>query len=155
SGPSVTEKAGYRAHGPYRIPHVQSDSYCVYTNTVPATAFRGFGGPQVAFAYETQLDMIAQRLSIDSYEIRMKNLLEKGESFSEGDTPIDCDLKAGLKRVAEAIGWDTRDEGDKKSGPKKRGLGIATAVKDGGGTNKPANAAVKILNDGSVQLSTG
>jgi CO/xanthine dehydrogenase Mo-binding subunit len=155
SGPSVTEKAGYRAHGPYRIPHVQSDSYSVYTNTVPATAFRGFGGPQVAFAYETQLDMIAQRLSIDSYEIRMKNLLEKGESFSEGDTPIDCDLKAGLKRVAEAIGWDTRDEGDKKSGPKKRGLGIATAVKDGGGTNKPANAAVKIFNDGSVLLSTG
>src|SRR5437870_643515 len=155
SGPSVTEKAGYRAHGPYRIPHVLSDSYSVYTNTVPATAFRGFGGPQVAFAYETQLDMIAQRLSIDSYELRMKNLLEKGESFSEGDTPIDCDLKAGLKKVAEAIGWDSRNKDDGKSGPKKRGLGIATAVKDGGGTNKPANAAVKIFNDGSVLLSTG
>ena len=155
SGPSVTEKAGYRAHGPYRIPHVQSDSYSVYTNTVPATAFRGFGGPQVAFAYETHLDMIAQRLGIDSYELRMKNLLERGESFSEGDTPIDCDLKAGLKRVAEAIGWDSRNQGDEKSAPKKRGLGIATAVKDGGGTNKPANAAVKIFNDGSVLLSTG
>ena len=53
SGPSVTEKAGYRAHGPYRIPHVLTDAYSVYTNTVPAGAFRGFGGPQVAFAYET------------------------------------------------------------------------------------------------------
>ena len=155
SGPSVTEKAGYRAHGPYRIPHVQSDSYSVYTNTVPATAFRGFGGPQVAFAYETHLDMIAQRLGMDPYELRMKNLLERGESFSEGDTPIDCDLKAGLKRVAEAIGWDSREQGDEKSASKKRGLGIATAVKDGGGTNKPANAAVKIFNDGSVLLSTG
>jgi len=155
SGPSVTEKAGYRAHWPYRIPHVQSDSYSVYTNTVPATAFRGFGGPQVAFAYETHLDMIAQRLGMDPYELRMKNLLERGESFSEGDTPIDCDLKAGLKKVAEAIGWDSREQGDEKSVPKKRGLGIATAVKDGGGTNKPANAAVKIFNDGSVLLSTG
>jgi CO/xanthine dehydrogenase Mo-binding subunit len=155
SGPSVTEKAGYRAHGPYRIPHVQSDSYSVYTNTVPATAFRGFGGPQVAFAYETHLDMIAQRLGIDPYELRMKNLLERGESFSEGDTPIDCDLKAGLTRVAEAIGWDARGEDDGKSAIKKRGIGIATAVKDGGGTNKPANAAVKIFNDGSVLLSTG
>jgi CO/xanthine dehydrogenase Mo-binding subunit len=155
SGPSVTEKAGYRAHGPYRIPHVQSDSYSVYTNTVPATAFRGFGGPQVAFAYETHLDMIAQRLGIDPYELRMKNLLERGESFSEGDTPIDCDLKAGLKRVAEAIGWDSRNQVNEKSATKKRGLGIATAVKDGGGTNKPANAAVKIFNDGSVLLSTG
>jgi CO/xanthine dehydrogenase Mo-binding subunit len=155
SGPSVTEKAGYRAHGPYRIPHVLTDSYSVYTNTVPATAFRGFGGPQVAFAYETHLDMIAQRLGMDPYELRMKNLLNKGESFSEGDTPIDCDLKAGLKKIAEAIGWNARGEAEGKSGPKRRGLGIATAVKDGGGTNKPANAAVKIFNDGSVLLSTG
>ena len=155
SGPSVTEKAGYRAHGPYRIPHVQSDSYSVYTNTVPATAFRGFGGPQVAFAYEAHLDMIAQRLGMDPYDLRMKNLLERGESFSEGDTPIDCDLKAGLKRIAEAIGWGKRQQENEKSAPKKRGLGIATAVKDGGGTNKPANAAVKIFNDGSVLLSTG
>src|ERR1044071_3833667 len=154
SGPSVTEKAGYRAHGPYRIPHVQSDSYSVYTNTVPATAFRGFGGPQVAFAYETHLDMIAERLGISPYDLRMKNILEKGESFSEGDTPMDCDLKAGLKRVADAIGWKS-NQAKGSSGPKKRGLGIATAVKDGGGTNKPANAAVKIFNDGSVLLSTG
>jgi CO/xanthine dehydrogenase Mo-binding subunit len=153
SGPSVTEKAGYRAHGPYRIPHVLTDAYSVYTNTVPAGAFRGFGGPQVAFAYETHIDMIAQRLGIDPYEIRMRNLLERGESFSAGDTPIDCDLKAGLKQVAEAIGWESRDENRK--GPMKRGIGIATAVKDGGGTNKPANAAVKIFNDGSVLLSTG
>jgi CO/xanthine dehydrogenase Mo-binding subunit len=155
SGPSVTEKAGYRAHGPYRIPHVLTDAYSVYTNTVPAGAFRGFGGPQVAFAYETHIDMIAQRLGIDPYEIRMRNLLERGESFSAGDTPIDCDLKAGLKQVAEAIGWESRDQGNQKAGPRKIGIGIATAVKDGGGTNKPANAAVKIFNDGSVLLSTG
>jgi CO/xanthine dehydrogenase Mo-binding subunit len=155
SGPSVTEKAGYRAHGPYRIPHVLTDAYSVYTNTVPAGAFRGFGGPQVAFAYETHIDMIAQRLGIDPYQMRMTNLLERGESFSAGDTPIDCDLKAGLKQVAEAIGWESRAKENQESGSRKRGIGIATAVKDGGGTNKPANAAVKIFNDGSVLLSTG
>lgn len=155
SGPSVTEKAGYRAHGPYRIPHLLTNAYSIYTNTVPAGAFRGFGGPQVAFAYETHIDMIAQRLGIDPCEIRMKNLLDKGESFSNGDTPIDCDLKAGLKSVAEAIGWDARPNGKQNSGVRKRGIGIATAMKDGGGTNKPANAAVTIFNDGSVLLSTG
>jgi CO/xanthine dehydrogenase Mo-binding subunit len=155
SGPSVTEKAGYRAHGPYRIPHVLTDAYSVYTNTVPAGAFRGFGGPQVAFAYETHIDMIAERLGVDAYEIRMKNLLEIGESFAEGDTPIDCDLKAGMKRIAEAVGWQSGSKNDVQNGPKKKGIGIATAVKDGGGTNKPANAAVKIFNDGSVLLSTG
>jgi CO/xanthine dehydrogenase Mo-binding subunit len=85
----------------------------------------------------------------------MKNLLEKGESFAAGDTPIDCDLKAGLKRVADAIGWKSRETNGRQSGSKKRGIGIATAVKDGGGTNKPANASVKIFNDGSVLLSTG
>jgi CO/xanthine dehydrogenase Mo-binding subunit len=155
SGPSVTEKAGYRAHGPYRIPHLLTNAYSVYTNTVPAGAFRGFGGPQVAFAYETHIDMIAGRLGIDPFEIRMKNLLDRGERFSDGDTPIDCDLKAGLQSVAEAIGWDARPNGEPNPGPKRRGIGIATAMKDGGGTNKPANAAVTIFNDGSVLLSTG
>lgn len=155
SGPSVTEKAGYRAHGPYRIPHVLTDAYSIYTNTVPAGAFRGFGGPQVAFAYETHLDMIAERLGADPYEIRMRNLLGRGESFAEGDTPIDCDLKAGLKKIAEAIGWTSRNNGSGKSEHKQRGIGIATAVKDGGGTAKPANASVTIFNDGSVLLSTG
>ena len=155
SGPSVTEKAGYRAHGPYRIPHVLTNAYSVYTNTVPAGAFRGFGGPQVAFAYESHIDMIAERLGVDPFELRMKNLLDQGESFSPGDTPIDCDLKAGLKNVAQAIGWDARPNGQQNSGSKKIGIGIATAMKDGGGTNKPANAAVTIFNDGSVLLSTG
>jgi CO/xanthine dehydrogenase Mo-binding subunit len=155
SGPSVTEKAGYRAHGPYRIPHLLTNAYSVYTNTVPGGAFRGFGGPQVAFAYETHIDMIAQRMGIDPFEIRMKNLLDKGESFSNGDTPIDFDLKAGLKGVAQAIGWDMQRSGQNNFETKKRGIGIATAMKDGGGTNKPANAAVTIYNDGSVLLSTG
>jgi CO/xanthine dehydrogenase Mo-binding subunit len=155
SGPSVTEKAGYRAHGPYRIPHLLTNAYSIYTNTVPGGAFRGFGGPQVAFAYETHIDMIAQRMGIDPFEIRMKNLLDQGESFSSGDTPIDCDLKAGLKQVAQAIGWGSRSNVHHDDGPKRRGIGIATAMKDGGGTNKPANASVKIFNDGSVLLSTG
>ena len=99
--------------------------------------------------------MIAERLGIDPFEIRMKNLLDKGESFSHGDTPIDCDLKAGLKSIAQAIGWDAQPNGQQNAGSKKSGIGIATAMKDGGGTNKPANAAVTIFNDGSVLLSTG
>jgi len=159
SGPSVTEKAGYRAHGPYRIPHVLTDAYSVYTNTVPGGAFRGFGAPQVAFAYDSHLEMIAQRLNLDPLEIRLKNLLEKGEEYASGDTPIDCDLKAGLRRVAEAIGWGSKNESSRVEGFKgsrvRRGKGIAVAVKDGGGTNKPANAMVKILNDGSVLFSCG
>lgn len=157
SGPSVAEKAGYRAQGPYRIPHILTDSYCVYTNTVPGGAFRGFGGPQAAYAYESHLDMIAQRLGFDPLDLRLKNLLDRGEEYSPGDTPIDCDLKGGLRQVAETIGWGKKDEPHERainSGVRK-GKGLACAVKDGGGTNKPAHAMVKIVGDGSVLLSFG
>lgn len=154
SGPTVTERAGYRAHGPYRIAHVRTDSYCVYTNTVPGGAFRGFGGPQVSFAYESQLDTIARRLNIDPLEMRLKNLLEKGESYTAGNIPIDCDLKSEMKLLAESIGWGKTAPEIKTPGV-KRGKGIACAVKDGGGVNKEANAMVQVLIDGSVILFSG
>ncbi len=157
SGPSVTEKAGYRAHGPYRIPHVLTDAYCVYTNTVPGGAFRGFGGPQAAFAYESHMDTIAYRLGMDPVDLRMKNLIAKGEEYAPGDTPMDCDLRNGLRQVVETIGWGQKDEALErlKSSRVKRGKGVACAVKDGGGTNKPAHAMVKVLMDGSLLVSFG
>ncbi|HEY2986680.1 MAG TPA: xanthine dehydrogenase family protein molybdopterin-binding subunit [Candidatus Binatia bacterium] len=154
SGPTVTERAGYRAHGPYKIPHVKTDAYCVYTNTVPGGAFRGFGGPQVSFAYESQLDTIAHGLEIDPVDLRLKNLLGKGELYTAGNIPIDCDLKSELKQVARAIGWGEKSAASEKPGV-KRGKGIACAVKDGGGVNKEANALVQILMDGSAMLFTG
>ncbi|HKA33008.1 MAG TPA: xanthine dehydrogenase family protein molybdopterin-binding subunit [Candidatus Binatia bacterium] len=154
SGPTVTERAGYRAHGPYRIPHVRTDAYCVYTNKVPGGAFRGFGGPQVSFAYESQADTIARALNIDAVELRLKNLLDKGEPYTAGNIPIDCDLKSELKSIAGAIGWGEKPTPPTAAGV-RRGKGIACAVKDGGGVNKEANAMVQILIDGSALLFLG
>jgi CO/xanthine dehydrogenase Mo-binding subunit len=151
AGPSVVEKAGYRAHGPYRIPHVLTDAYHVYTNTVPAGAFRGFGTPQVAFAYESHMETISRRLGIDSLELRMKNLLAVGEEYSPGDTPLDSDVKAALVELGREIGWGKKETG----GAPKRGKGMACVVKNAGGTNKPANAMVKIRPDGAVMLFAG
>jgi CO/xanthine dehydrogenase Mo-binding subunit len=151
AGPSVVEKAGYRAHGPYGIPHVLTDAYHVYTNTVPAGAFRGFGTPQVAFAYESHMEMISRCLGIDSLELRMKNLLALGEEYSPGDTPLDSDVKAALVELGREIEWGKRDPG----GAPKRGKGMACVVKNAGGTNKPANAMVKISRDGAVVLLAG
>lgn len=151
STPSVAEKAGYRAHGPYRIPHVATDSYAVYTNTVPAGSFRGFGGPQVAFAYDSHLEMVAQRMKLDPLELRLKNLLGKGEDFAAGDTPLDCDLKEALQKVAAAVEWGTTEP---SAAGTRRAKGIACALKDGGGTHKAAHAIVKILNDGSALVSS-
>jgi len=155
SGPTVTERAGYRAHGPYRIQHVTTNCYCVYTNTVPGGAFRGFGGPQVSFAYESHLDMIAHHLNLDPLQLRFNNLLDKDELYTAGNIPIDCDLRSELKLLAENIGWGKQDPESRIRPGIKRGKGIACGVKDGGGVNKEANAVVKILIDGSVILFFG
>ncbi len=152
SGPSVTEKAGYRAHGPYPIPNVRTDAYTVYTNTVPAGAFRGFGAPQAAYAYDSHLEMIARRLNIDANALRLKNLLRRGDEYAAGDTPIDCDLHGALKRVASEVDRVNAKFSDSHI---MHGRAVAAAVKDGGGTNKAAHALVKILLDGSVVYSTG
>lgn len=149
AGPRVTQKAGYRALGPYRIPHVRTDAFTVYTNTVPAGAYRGFGTLQVTWAYESQMDIIAERLGLDPLQFRLKNILKRGELYTPGDTPVDCDLGAGLLRAAKAIGWD------RKENIRNRGKGLSCCMKDGGGTYKVASAAVKMNSDGSIVLLTG
>ena len=148
AGPRVTQKAGYRCFGPYRLPHMKADAYTVYTNTVPAGAYRGFGTLQVTWAYESQMDIIAAELGLDPLEFRLKNLLKKGEVYTPGDTPVDCDLRAGLVRAAKAIGWNEKKKAH-------RGRGLAVCIKDGGGTYKVSSAAVKMNADGSVVLLTG
>ncbi|MGH7823564.1 MAG: xanthine dehydrogenase family protein molybdopterin-binding subunit [Candidatus Binatia bacterium] len=149
AGPRVTQKAGYRSLGPYRIPHAKVEAHGVYTNTVPAGAFRGFGGVQVTWAYESQMDMMAERLGIDPVDLRLKNLLKKGEIYTAGDTPVDCDLKEGLLKVAGALKWK------QKSTKPNTGKGIGMCMKDAGGTYKVAGAGVRISSDGSVVLLTG
>jgi len=148
AGPRVTQKAGYRCFGPYRLPHMRTDAYTVYTNTVPAGAYRGFGTLQVSWAYESQMDIIAEKLGLDPLDFRLKNLLRKGEVYTPGDTPVDCDLRAGLLRTAKEIGW-------KEKKKPNRGRGLAVCMKDGGGTYKVSSAAVKMNADGSIVLLTG
>jgi CO/xanthine dehydrogenase Mo-binding subunit len=149
AGPRVTQKAGYRSLGPYKVPYAKVEAYGVYTNTVPAGAFRGFGALQVTWAYESQMDMIAERLGLDPLDFRIKNLLKKGDLYTAGDTPVDCDLKEGLLKVADAIKWR------QKSAKPNRGKGISCCIKDAGGTYKVAGATVKMSSDGSVVLLTG
>jgi CO/xanthine dehydrogenase Mo-binding subunit len=154
SVPSIAAKSCYRAHGPYRIPNVWTDAYAIYSNTIPSGAFRGFGGHQTAFAIESHTDTIAHRLNMDPVELRMKNLLDKGEEYAPGDTPLDCDVKALLGQISGAIGWTAKDKKQERPGLTKT-KGIACVVKDGGGTKKEANAIVKIQPDGTVVLMSG
>jgi CO/xanthine dehydrogenase Mo-binding subunit len=147
-GPRVATRASFAAPGPYRIPHVHTDCRVVYTNTVPAGAFRGYGIPQVTWAGESQIDRIAAQLGIDALELRQRNLLHAGEEFSPGDLPMDADLPEGLRQTAETIAWQT------PSGP-RRGKGIACAFKDGGIPHSVSTAVVRVHADGSATVFTG
>lgn len=147
ASPLVAEKAGYRISGPYRWRYIDTRCLCVMTNTAPAGPFRGFGGTQATWASESQLDMIARRLGIDPYDMRVKNLLALGEPFQPGDSGIDSDLKEGLDLVCDEIGYH---DGVRRPG---RGRGIAIGCKDGGGVKKAAQARVRVLTNGDAILN--
>ncbi|HEV8440928.1 MAG TPA: xanthine dehydrogenase family protein molybdopterin-binding subunit [Methylomirabilota bacterium] len=121
-GPRIIQKGTYTATGPYRVPHVLLRSNAVYTNTTPGGAFRGFGVPQLAWAFESLLDEAARRLDRDPVELRRQNLLAHGEEFAPGDTPIDGKFEESLSRAAEAIGWTQVAAAD-------RGRGVAMMMK--------------------------
>jgi len=146
ASPLVAEKAGYRIPGPYRWQYIDTRCLCVMTNTAPAGPFRGFGGTQATWASESQIDMIARRLGIDPYDMRVKNLLGLGEPFQPGDSGIDSDLKLGLDIVCEHIGYRE---------PRKpfRGKGLSIGCKDGGGVKKAAQARVRVLTNGDAILN--
>ncbi len=83
-GPRVTQKSGFTASGPYDIDNVSIDSYALYTNLPPAGALRGFGIPQLVWAYESHTDMIARALKLDPLEFRRKNILRDGRPQATG-----------------------------------------------------------------------
>jgi CO/xanthine dehydrogenase Mo-binding subunit len=157
-GPRVVQKSAYTAAGPYRIPHLRINAYGVYTNTVVSVAFRGYGVPQLAWAYESQMDIIAERLGIDALELRLRNVLARGETFIEGDRPIDCDYAGGLRKAAAAIGWEENRGGSgrlpRPPAPEpRRGKGIACIIKAPLAPSV-SSAMVRLHADGSATLLT-
>ena len=131
--------------GPYEIPNVKVDSYAVYTNNVVTGAFRGFGGPQGAFAAETQMNRLAEILGMDPVEIRMRNLLHEGALLSVGTPlPKGVTIHQVVEQCAQSSGWKRTNEGwafvrdgapfnlNPSEKHLKRGLGFACAFKNVG-----------------------
>ncbi|OGQ51082.1 MAG: hypothetical protein A3I10_06535 [Deltaproteobacteria bacterium RIFCSPLOWO2_02_FULL_57_26] len=148
-GPRIVHKSGYTSAGPYRMPNVWIDGYCVYTNKPPAGAFRGFGVPQVIWAYDSQMDIIARALGADPVEFRLRHALDEGEEFATG-TPVQAfGLKPSIKQAAEAIEWSKPRPA--KRGTKARGKGIAAGVK-AVLTPSISGAIVTLSADGSVNI---
>jgi CO/xanthine dehydrogenase Mo-binding subunit len=126
-GPRIVHKSGYTSAGPYRIPNVWIDSYCVYTNHVPAGAFRGFGVPQVIWAYDSQTDIVARAIGADPVEFRLRYALDEGETFATGTPVRSFGVKQALREAAKAVEFGKPSL--KLSPTKLRGKGVACGVK--------------------------
>jgi CO/xanthine dehydrogenase Mo-binding subunit len=149
-GPRLIKNGGFGTGGPHSIPNVSIDSYAMYTNHPPAGAFRGYGVSQAAWAYETQMDMIAERLGWDPLWFRMQNLLDDGQVLMTGEPMVDAHFRELLATAAERIGWDPGAAPERR-GRKVRGKGLACVIK-ATGTPSTSTAAAKLNEDGSLQL---
>ncbi len=151
-GPRVAQKSGFTATGPYDIPNVAIDSYEIYTNRPPAGALRGFGVPQLVWAYESHTDLIARALGRDPVEFRRRNLLRDGAPQATGTVMRDAAISAVLDRLAARLAWD--QPFDRGAGTLKRGRGLAIGFK---ASISPTTsvATVAIAADGSCILYCG
>jgi CO/xanthine dehydrogenase Mo-binding subunit len=151
-GPRLIKNGGYATAGPHAVPNVFIDSYAVYTNVPPAGAYRGYGVSQAAWAYDTQLDMIAARMGIDPFQLRMQNLLRDGDTFATGEVVQDCQYGELLTRAARAIEW-TPAAPRERIGTKVRGKGLSCIIKSTV-TPSTSTAIVKLNEDGSLNVLT-
>jgi len=155
TSPKVLGNATLMCTGPYEIPNVKVDSYAVYTNNLPNGAFRGFGGPQGAFAAESQMNRLAEKLGIDRVEMRRRNVLTEGAFLSVG-TPLPKGVTIG--KVVDRCGEEmSRSQVAKLPSAKShllRGTGFAAAFKNVGfsfGAPERSIATIELRGAGEIE----
>lgn len=157
NGPLVANRAGERIAGPYRWPNLKVSSSAVYTNSTPAGSFRSIGAPQAAWASESQVDIIAADLGLDPLEIRLKNMLARGEEVRKGRRPLDGDPAAGLRLAAQAVAWSGKEE---PGAAENDGTGLVTGKGlgcnlSGVGSSPTSTALVRMHVDGTLTVLVG
>ncbi|QED47725.1 xanthine dehydrogenase family protein molybdopterin-binding subunit [Cytobacillus dafuensis] len=160
-GGAVIALAIEHSCGPYKIPNVNLEGFCVYTNNGISGAFRGFGVNQVCMGIETHLDMIAEQLNMDKVEIRKKNVYHQGEISSLGHIVKSSVGTYKTLELAENCDlWKNRSQYKSEvSEPwKKRGVALATSFHGiGMGIGLPdyGAASIEILPDGKFLVAVG
>ncbi|MFC2144593.1 selenium-dependent xanthine dehydrogenase [Acidobacteriota bacterium] len=145
-GTKVLERAAGHSCGPYRVPNVDVEARTVYTNNPPCGAMRGFGANQAAFAIEGVLDILAEKIGIDGYDIRERNILDPGDRFATGQLMTSS---CGIRQTLEAV----RDV--YKRSPR---AGISCGIKNtgiGNGMEDIGRVAIEVLADGRLKVLTG
>jgi len=113
--PRVLFAAAACACGPYRVPNASITSSAVFTNNVPASAFRGFGAMQVVLGYEAQMDLLAERLGLSRTEVRERNFLAKGDLLPTGERLDTCvEVAQTMRRALALLGEPPRPSGPGK-----------------------------------------
>lgn len=155
------KRAAYHATGVYEVANVKVDGVAPYTNNLPNSAFNGFGNPQMLFAAESQMDILAEELNMDPLDFRLRNALVPG---SRTGTNQLLDHAVGIKelieKVAEKADWKGKRVKclDSKTRTKRRGIGVGCSWHGCGTTGFKqdwAGASVIVNPDGSVTYSTG
>lgn len=104
--PYAVTKHSANAAGPYNIPNVRIDAYCVYTNRQPGSAMRGFGVTPASFAIEVQMDKIAETVGLDPWAIRFINAYQNGDMKPHRKIADDATLIEVMQAAAEMVGHD-------------------------------------------------
>lgn len=147
NSPMVCRKAANRIVGPYRFPNVKIDCLAVYTNTIPASSYRGLGAAQITFPVESQMDELAHKIGMDPQQFRLRNLAHCGESIHPGLRAIDADVPGDIRLAAKAL---------EKNGPlePQHGRSVCCSCSDAG-AHPVTLAMVQLYADGSVSVLSG
>ena len=149
-GAKVLERAAGHACGPYRVGNVQVDAIAVATNNPPCGAMRGFGANQAHFAMEGCIDLLAERVGLDGWEMRWRNAVQVGDTFASGQV---FEKSVGIKQTLVAVKdlyYAARAEG--------RAVGIACGLKNtgiGNGAVEWGKARLVVEHDGTISLFNG
>ncbi len=145
--------------GCYEVPNIAIDGYAVYTNNIPAGAFRGFGAPQAQFASEIMVTRLAQAIGIDPVEMRRRNIYREG-SIEPTQQPLPAGVSAlpVLERCVEEahsrMGYESRKQGQETAPHLRRGIGIACGIKNVGysfGYPEQATATIELFGEADLE----
>jgi len=145
-GMKVLERAAGHSCGPYRVPNVDIQAKTVYTNNPPSGAMRGFGANQAAFAIEGMLDLVAERVGIDGYDVRERNILGPGDAFATGQRMTQS---CGIRQTLEAV---------KDVYKNAKYAGIACGIKNtgiGNGMEDGCRVILRVREGGRLDVVTG
>lgn len=150
----LTYNSGLTCLIPYRIPNFKYDGYMVYTNRAVSGAMRGHGANQPRFAVECQLDMIADDLSMDPAELRIRNATQKGDTSVNGLVFDSCELSRAIQEATKSSVW--QEKRARKDANKGIGIACGGFVSGArGGSHTASSCFIQVNEEGGVVLSTG